>query len=142
MPQNAGMIQSSWNKNGFSASIAQDSLGYHVNYTPETMEHLQALMKPNGTVVTDVNEMVNVLGLNTTVTPEDGQLSGDINGVDPNFRMPQIWKSMLGIDWRVPVSFPLTFTVEGMFNKTLNTHKNSPKTLQTVRCTWDELRLV
>ena len=119
MPQNAGMIQSSWNKNGFSASIAQDSLGYHVNYTPETMEHLQALIKPNGTVVTDVNEMVNVLGLNTTVTPEDGQLSGDINGVDPNFRMPQIWKSMLGIDWRVPVSFPLTFTVEGMFNKTL-----------------------
>ena len=120
MPQNAGMIQSSWNKNGFSASIAQDSLGgYYVNYTPETIEHLQALMKPNGTVVTDVNEMVNVLGLNTTVTPEDGQLVGDINGVDPNFRMPQIWRSMLGFDWEVPVSFPLTFTLEGMFNKTL-----------------------
>ena len=124
MPQNAGMIQSSWNKNGFSASIAQDSLGYHVNYG-NAYDNLAALMHLNngqtqgGYITTDVNEMVNVLGLNTTVTPEDGQLSGDINGVDPNFRMPQIWKSMLGIDWRVPVSFPLTFTVEGMFNKTL-----------------------
>ena len=120
MPQNAGMIQTLFSKNGFSGSIGQDPEGgYVVNYTDETLAHLQALVKPNGTYITDVNEMVSALGLNTTVTPEDGQLSGDINGVDPNFRMPQIWKSMLGIDWDVPVSFPLTFTVEGMFNKTI-----------------------
>ena len=120
MPQNAGMIQSSFNKNGFSGKIVFDSIsGYSVSYTPETLEHLQALMNADGTYITDVNEMVNALGLNTTVTPEDGQLSGDINGVDPNFRMPQIWKSMLGIDWDLPVSFPMTFTLEGMFNKTL-----------------------
>ena len=120
MPQNAGMIQSQFNKNGFSGSIAQDTIngGYYVNYTPETAANLDALVH-DGVITTDVNEMVNILGLNTTVTPEDGQLSGDINGVDPNFRMPQIWKSMLGIDWDVPVSFPLTFTVEGMFNKTI-----------------------
>ena len=120
MPQNAGMIQSSWNKNGFSGSIVNDSIqGYIVNYTDVTAAHLDALVKPDGTYITDVNEMINALGLNTTVTEEDGQLTGDINGVDPNFRMPQIWKSMLGVDWDVPVSFPLTFTVEGMFNKTL-----------------------
>ena len=120
MPQQAGMIQTLFSKNGFSGSIGQDPEGgYVVNYTDETLAHLQALVRPNGTYITDVNEMVSVLGLNTTVTPEDGQLSGDINGVDPNFRMPQIWKSMLGIDWDVPVSFPLTFTVEGMFNKTI-----------------------
>ena len=118
MPQNAGMIQSSFNKNGFSATIVNDSLGHHLNYTEATAANLDALMV-NGLCVTDVDEMVNILGLNTTVTPEDGQLSGDINGVDPNFRMPQIWKSMLGVDWNVPVSFPLTFTVEGMFNKTI-----------------------
>ena len=115
MPQNAGMIQSSFNKNGYSASIVDGA----IVYTPETEAHLQALMNSNGTVITDVNEMVNALGLNTTVTPDDGQLSGDINGVDPNFRMPQIWKSMLGVDIDIPVSFPMTFTVEGMFNKTL-----------------------
>ena len=119
MPQNAGMIQSSFNKNGFSASIVNDSiLGYVVNYTDATAANLDALVH-DGVITTDVDQMVNILGLNTTVTPEDGQLTGDINGVDPNFRMPQIWKSMLGVDWDVPVSFPLTFTVEGMFNKTL-----------------------
>ena len=115
MPQNAGMIQSSYNKVGFSGSIVDGA----VVYTPETEANLQALMNPDGTYITDVNEMIAALNLNTTVTPEDGQLSGDINGVDPNFRMPQIWKSMLGIDWHIPVSFPLTLTVEGMFNKTL-----------------------
>ena len=120
MPQNAGMIQSSFNKNGFSSQIVFDSItGYSVNYSDATLANLQALQNPNGTYITDVNQMVNVLGLNTTVTPEDGQLTGDINGVDPNFRMPQIWKSMIGFDWNVPVSFPLTFTAEGMFNKTI-----------------------
>ena len=115
MPQNAGMIQSSYNKNGYSASIVDGALVY----SDATLANLAALMKPDGTYVTDVNEMVQVLGLNTTVTPEDGKLSGDINGVDPNFRMPQIWKSMLGIDIDIPVSFPLTLTLEGMYNKTL-----------------------
>jgi len=115
MPQNAGMIQSSFNKLGYSASIVDGALVY----SPETMANLQALMKPDGTYITDVNEMIAALNLNTTVTPEDGQLSGDINGVDPNFRMPQIWKSMIGFDWTVPVSFPLTFTLEGMYNKTI-----------------------
>ena len=120
MPQNAGMIQSSYNKNGFSGSIAYDSIsGYSVSYTPETMAHLQALIKPDGTYITDVNEMVSALGLDPTVTPEDGKLSGDINGVDPHFKMPQLWRSMLGFDWNVPVSFPLTFTLEGMYNKTI-----------------------
>ena len=121
MPQNSGMIQSSFNGNGFSGSIAYDTIAgnYVVNYSDVTQQHLQALIKPDGTYITDVDEMISVLGLNTTITPEDGQLPGTINGVDPNFRMPQIWKSMLGIDWDVPVSFPLTFTVEGMFNKTI-----------------------
>ena len=120
MPQNAGMIQSSFNKNGFSSQIVFDSItGYSVNYSDATLANLQALQNPDGTYITDVDQMVNVLGLNTTVTPEDGQLSGDINGVDPNFRMPQIWKSMIGVDYDVPVSFPLTLTVEGMFNKTI-----------------------
>ncbi|MCR4847308.1 MAG: TonB-dependent receptor [Bacteroidales bacterium] len=120
MPQNAGMIQSSFNKNGFSSQIVFDSItGYSVSYSDATLANLQALQNPNGTYITDVDQMVNVLGLNTTVTPEDGQLTGDINGVDPNFRMPQIWKSMIGFDWNVPVSFPLTFTAEGMFNKTI-----------------------
>ena len=121
MPQNSGMIQSSFYGN--SGTIGYDSINssYVVNYSPEVLANLQKLMKPNGTYITNVDEMINALGLadNLIVTPEDGTLPGTINGVDPNFRMPQIWKSMLGIDWNIPVSFPLTLTLEGMFNKTL-----------------------
>ncbi|MBR5081635.1 MAG: TonB-dependent receptor [Bacteroidales bacterium] len=116
MPQNAGMIQSSF---VFSGSIDKDN--NTVVYTPEVEAALNAL-NVNGTYVTDVNQAVQILNLPTTVTPENGTLAGigsSFNGVDPNFRMPQIWKSMLGFDWDVPVSFPMTFTLEGMFNKTI-----------------------
>ena len=124
MPQNAGMIQTLYKGNNFSALL--DSIpGTHmtqingVYYTDNALNNLQALMNPDGTVITNVDEMMAALGLDATVTPEDGQLSGDINGVDPKFRMPQIWRSMLGFDFEVPASFPLTLTLEGMFNKTL-----------------------
>ncbi|MBO4327891.1 MAG: TonB-dependent receptor [Bacteroidales bacterium] len=119
MPQNSGMIQSSFYEN--TGTIVEDTINhsYSVYYSPEVMANLQNLINDDGTYITNVDDMIAALGLNTTVTPEDGRLPGTINGVDPNFRMPQIWKSMLGVDWDVPVSFPMTFTVEGMFNKTI-----------------------
>ena len=122
MPQNAGMLQTLFKGNDFSGQLTEGAGTTEINgvyYSDNALNNLQALVKPDGTYITDVTEMIAALGLNTTVTPEDGQLTGDINGVDPEFRMPQTWKSMLGIDWDVPVSFPLTFTLEGMFNKTL-----------------------
>jgi hypothetical protein len=33
--------------------------------------------------------------------------------------MPQVWKS-LALDYQVPVSFPLSVTVEGIYTKTMN----------------------
>ncbi|MBP5573655.1 MAG: TonB-dependent receptor [Bacteroidales bacterium] len=119
MPQNSGMIQSSFYSNTGTPLADSVNGGYYVNYSPEVLANLQKLMKPDGTYITNVDEMIAALGLNTTVTPEDGTLPGTINGVDPEFRMPQIWKTMLGVDWTVPVSFPMTITAEGMFNKTL-----------------------
>jgi hypothetical protein len=40
--------------------------------------------------------------------------------VDPDFRMPQVWKSSLAVDYKVPVEFPLSVTAEGMFTKNIN----------------------
>jgi hypothetical protein len=71
-------------------------------------------------MITDVNEMIRRLNLPNTITPEDGVLPRDINGVDPNFKMPQVWKSSLAVDYQVPVSFPLSVTVEGIYTKTMN----------------------
>ena len=40
-------------------------------------------------------------------------------GVDPDFKMPQVWKTSIGIDYQVPVSFPLTLTGEFTYTKNI-----------------------
>ena len=60
------------------------------------------------------------LGYPTHVTPEDGSVPSAVNGVDPKFRMPQVWKTTLAFDYAFPTSFPLSVTAEGIFNKTIN----------------------
>lgn len=59
------------------------------------------------------------LGYPTTISPEDGTLPSSICSVDPNFHMPEVWKTSLAVDYVVPVGFPLTITAEGIFNKTV-----------------------
>ena len=54
------------------------------------------------------------------ISPESGALQSTVNGVDPNFKMPQIWKTSIGVDYQIPVNFPLSITLEGTFNKTVN----------------------
>ncbi|MBR4810087.1 MAG: TonB-dependent receptor [Bacteroidales bacterium] len=60
------------------------------------------------------------LGFPSTVSPEDGTVPSSISAVDPNFKMPQVWKSSLAFDYSLPTSFPLTVSAEGIFNKTIN----------------------
>ena len=40
--------------------------------------------------------------------------------IDRNFKMPQVWKSTLAIDWRLPLPFDNLFTLEGTFAKDIN----------------------
>ena len=60
------------------------------------------------------------LGYPTTVSPEDGTVPSSISAVDPNFKMPQVWKTSLAFDFTFPTSFPFSITAEGIFNKTIN----------------------
>ena len=60
------------------------------------------------------------MGYPTTVKPEDGTIPSAVNAVDPNFKMPQVWKTSLAVDYTFPTSFPLSITAEGIFNKTIN----------------------
>ncbi|MGM9802970.1 MAG: carboxypeptidase regulatory-like domain-containing protein [Muribaculaceae bacterium] len=60
------------------------------------------------------------LGYPTTIDPSQGSLPSSISAVDPDFKMPQVWKTSLAIDYSVPVSFPMSISVEGIFNKTVN----------------------
>lgn len=109
MPTNSGMVQGS----------AAFTTKYNSQLTAITSQH-ENLAKLAGPIITDVNEMISRLGLPTTISPEQGALPRDINAVDPNFKMPQTWKYSLAVDYQLPVSFPMTFTAEGIFTKTIN----------------------
>ena len=60
------------------------------------------------------------LGFPSTVSPEDGTVPSSISAVDPNFKMPQVWKSSIAFDYSFPTSFPFSISAEGIFNKTIN----------------------
>ena len=123
MPQNAGMIQTTVK---YTSSFAKDGDGNitgvkYANDVKNALIKLNGGKETGGHLVTSNEEYIKTLGLNTTVTEADGQIgkSADINGVDPDFHMPQIWKSSLALDLQLPTSFPLSMTAEGMFNKTI-----------------------
>ena len=76
-----------------------------------------------GGPMTSISQMLNKLqslGYPMTVSPDDGTVPSSICGVDPSFKMPQVWKTSVAIDYQIPVSFPFTATVEAIFNKTIN----------------------
>ena len=54
------------------------------------------------------------------ITPDKGEAGSAIQAVNPDFKMPQVWKTSLAVDYQIPVSFPLSVTAEAIFNKTLN----------------------
>lgn len=43
-----------------------------------------------------------------------------ICGVEENFKLPQVLKTSVAADWTLPVHFPATITVEGIYNKDIN----------------------
>ena len=67
-----------------------------------------------------LKEKLLSLGYPNSVRPEDGTVPSSISAVDPKFKMPQVWKTTLALDYQLPVSFPFTVTLEGIFNKTIN----------------------
>lgn len=108
MPTNSGMVQ------GSVAAVTR----YNADGSVRSVDSRLASLA--GPIITDVNEMISRLGLQSTITPENGALGGDINSIDPNFKMPQVWKSSFAVDYQVPASFPLSVTAEFIFTKNIN----------------------
>ena len=107
MPSNGGMVQYQAQLNSQSADMSQFA----------------------GGLVTDANGKASIaalrdklisMGYPETITPEQGSIPSSFCGIDPDFKMPQVWKTSLAVDYAVPVSFPLTVSVEGIFNKNIN----------------------
>ena len=124
MPSNAGMnqllmkVQTKFNSDGTVKS--RDS----------RLDLLQ------GDLITDVDKMISTLGFQTEVTPEDGSRPSSIAGVDPTFKMPQVWKTSAAVDYNVPVSFPFQLTAEGIFTKNINAVMQENYNIMNPNKTW------
>lgn len=125
MPTNSGMVQ-------YQAQINAKTEAFK-NYTGATTtdgkKNYIDMSQFAGGLVTDANgnataaalyDKLISLGYPATITPEEGTVPSSISAVDPDFKMPQVWKTSLAVDYAIPVSFPLSVTVEGIFNKKLN----------------------
>jgi hypothetical protein len=108
MPTNSGMVQGSY------AAVTR----YNADGTISSVD--PALASLAGPIITDVNEMIQRLNLQNTITPEQGALPRDINAIDPEFKMPQVWKTSLAVDYEIPVAFPMSVTIEGIYTKNIN----------------------
>ncbi|MDX9908443.1 MAG: TonB-dependent receptor, partial [Mariniphaga sp.] len=100
MPTNGGMVQYQAQINAANAA----KKGF-------TMDEFA------GGLVTDANGKANIsallekltsLGYPTTISPEDGTVPSAIAAVDPNFKMPQVWKTSLAVDYAFQTSFPFS----------------------------------
>ena len=109
MPSNSSMNQ----YNGIITTTYKDGVA-----TPNPL-----LQEFAGDLIVDREQMRQKwyeLGFPKEISSEDGKIPSKLAAVDPNFKMPQVWKTSLAVDYAFPTSFPFSVTVEGMFNKNIN----------------------
>ncbi|OPZ57887.1 MAG: hypothetical protein BWY89_00348 [Bacteroidetes bacterium ADurb.BinA012] len=112
MPTNGGMVQYQAQINAANAA----KRGFSMD---EFAGGLVTDASGQATTAALYNRLIS-LGYPSTISPEDGTVPSAVNGVDPNFKMPQVWKTSLAVDYAFKTSFPLSVTLEGIFNKTIN----------------------
>ena len=133
MPTNGGLVQYQAQLNSNTVIGTFDKNG---NYTPKKgyENYTGEYIDRNNTRYFDMSQFAGdlyttaaalqqklfSLGFPQTVNSDMGTVPSAVNGVKSSFKMPQVWKSSLAIDYQFPVGFPLTATVEGIFAKTIN----------------------
>lgn len=102
MPTNAGVLQNTIEPNGYNA--VSSWIG-NIRFHPEDLYYYVNNVPAGGESV-----FISSPGAGTPST---------IALVDDNFKMPSVWRSSLGIDYRIPNS-PLTLTTDILYTKDVN----------------------
>ena len=121
MPTNSGMVQyqAQINNSNLKKMFGVDENGKQ-KYTMDVFK---------GGLVTDANgkattqallDKLIAMGYPQTISPEDGAVPSSISAVDPKFKMPQVWKTSIALDYKFPTAFPFSVTGEFIYNKTVN----------------------
>ena len=108
MPTNSGMVQ----------NVAAITTYYNdgVASPDALLQHFK------GDMITDVTKLLEKMNsldpkrFPTTITPEDGVLPSSFAAVDPKFKMPQVWKTSLAVDYAIPTPFPFSISTEFIYN--------------------------
>ena len=116
MPQNSGMLQ--------NLVYARSGDSRLANFA--------------GGMVTDIDQIREKLGAPYSQDP-NGVVPSSVAGVDKNFKMPQIWKSSIAIDYQVPVSFPLSVTGEFTYSKNVNAVNLDNYNIRDVDDSWGHM---
>ena len=106
MPTNSGMVQ-------YQAKINGD--GANGGIKTDMNQFAGRILKRE-----DLLNKLLEMGYPNQISPEDGTIPSEISAVDPKFKMPQVWKTSLAVDYTFPTSFPFTISAEGIYNKTVN----------------------
>ena len=106
MPTNSGMVQYNAQLNAKSADMSQFAGGLVTD--GEGHATIEALYNK-----------ITSMGYPTTISPTDGTLSSGMCAVDPDFKLPLVWKTSLAVDYAFPTPFPLSISAEGIFTKNL-----------------------
>ena len=123
MPTNSGMVQYQAQINAANA----EKMGFDMS------KFDGGLVTEPGTNKATVKALYDkLISLGYPTTPGDGTVPSSISAVDPKFKMPQVWKTSLALDYSFPTSFPFSITAEGIFNKTVNGVSISDWSMQPV----------
>ena len=112
MPTNGGMVQYQAQINAANAA----KKGF-------TMDEFAGGLVTDGNgnaSIAALHDKLTGLGYPSTISPEDGTVPSAIAGVSSDFKMPQVWKTSLAVDYAFPTSFPFSASIEGIYNKTIN----------------------
>ena len=131
MPTNSGMVQYQAQING--NTLAEKVEGYKgATVTKDNKVYIDMnqfagglVVDGNGKATTQalLDKLISMGYPSSIYVDENGKRGtkpSSISAVDPNFKMPQVWKTSLAIDYSFPTSFPFSITAEGIFNKTVN----------------------
>ncbi len=127
MPSNSGMIQ----------NLVHADTRYSNGVVTSSDSRLQNFA---GGIITDVDKIRELLGAPESITPEDGTVPSNIAGVDHNFKMPQVWKSSLAVDYQFPTTFPLSLTAEFTYTKNINAVTLDNYNIKNPDESWERLK--
>jgi hypothetical protein len=107
MPTNGGLVQYQAQLNSKNTDMSQFAGGLVTDATGKA-------------TIAALRDKLISMGYPENVTSDMGTVPSSISAVDPKFKMPMVWKSSLAVDYNIPVSFPFSVTVEGIFNRNIN----------------------